>query len=372
MTIIIGLLILSFLVFFHESGHYIAARLCGVKVEAFSVGMGPVLLHKKIGGTDYRISLLPIGGYCQMKGEQEFSKAVEEGLAYIPGGADSLYGAHPLKRAATGFAGPLFNFIFAFIACTIVAMTGYKYYSYSARINVPDDDSFKSPARDAGIKSGDIISRINGAPIEDFSDIFEQVALRGDEDVKVIVLRDGEELAFTVHTLLDKKEGRGLLGVQSSGDVIEREMPRYSFFPAVAHGFSETFKITGQTLKSLTILFKGIDVTNAVSGPARISSMLGESAVEGFSAGFRTGLVVILQFMTLISISLFIMNLLPIPILDGGLILFSLIEFLTKKRIPPKVQYRIQIAGFFIIAFIFIIGLSGDIKYFAGKFGAAK
>lgn len=104
--IVVGLLILSFLIFFHELGHFLAARLCGVKVEAFSIFMGPILLHKKIGGTDYRLSLLPIGGYCQMKGEKEFTKAIEEGLGYVPGEKDSLYGTHPLKRALIGLPAP--------------------------------------------------------------------------------------------------------------------------------------------------------------------------------------------------------------------------------------------------------------------------
>ncbi len=126
------------------------------------------------------------------------------------------------------------------------------------------------------------------------------------------------------------------------------------------------------TIKGLGVLFKGVDITNAVSGPARISSMLGETAKEGFAAGAKTGWSVVLQFMSLISVSLFIMNLLPIPILDGGLILFAFIQAITKKQIPPRLQYKIQIAGFAIIMFLFIIGVGGDIKYFINKAQGAK
>ena len=377
MTFVIGLLILSFLVFFHELGHFFAARLCGVKVEAFSIFMGPVVLHKTIGGIDYRLSLLPIGGYCKMKGEQDFAKAVEEGLAYIPGEKDSLYGTSPIKRALIGFAGPLFNLIFVFAASTAIAMMGYTYYTSSATIKIPDDNNFASPAREAGIKSGDTITKIAGNPIADFSDIYEQVALRGDEDVEVEVLRtkeNGEEerLVFTVHTLLNKKEGNGILGVMSSGQTIAKTVEPLWLFPAMAKGAVETKKTLSQTIKSLGILFKGVDVTNAVSGPARISSMLGESAKEGFSAGIKTGAIIVLQFMSLISASLFIMNLLPIPILDGGLILFALIEAVSKKRIPPKIQYKIQVAGFAVIMAIFALGVGGDIKYFMNKAGKAR
>ncbi len=115
------------------------------------------------------------------------------------------------------------------------------------------------------------------------------------------------------------------------------------------------------------MLFKGVDVTNAVSGPARISSMLGESAREGFSQDFKTGAIVLCQFVALISVSLFIMNLLPIPVLDGGLILFALIQAVTKRQIPPKIQYRIQVIGVLIIAALFMLGLSGDIRYFVTR-----
>lgn len=377
MTIVTGLLILSFLVFFHELGHFLLARLCGVEVEAFSIFMGPVLLHKKIGRTDYRLSLLPIGGYCQMKGEKDFSKAVEDGLGYVPGGKDSLFGTHPLKRALIGFAGPFFNLFFAFAASTIIATLGYTYVTRSATIQIPDDPAFKSPAREAGIKSGDTIIKIAGKEIADFSDIYEQVALRGDEDVEVEVSRPTdlgghERLVFTVHTLLNKKEGNGILGVMASGDTIQKEVKALSFFPALKKGFLETGKLLGQTLKSIGILFKGVDITNAVSGPARISSMLGESAKEGFSAGMKTGWIVLLQFMALISVSLFIMNLLPIPILDGGLILFALIQTVTKRQIPPRIQYKIQVAGVAVILLLFLVGVGGDIKYFINKIGGVK
>ena len=126
------------------------------------------------------------------------------------------------------------------------------------------------------------------------------------------------------------------------------------------------------TIKGLGVLFKGVDITNAVSGPARISSMLGETATEGFSEGIKTGWIVVLQFMSLISVSLFIMNLLPIPILDGGLILFAFIQAVTKKQIPPRIQYKIQAVGFAIILFLFLVGISGDIKYFITKASGAK
>ena len=162
------------------------------------------------------------------------------------------------------------------------------------------------------------------------------------------------------------------MGVMAAGEVIEKEEKPLWLLPALVRGAAETKKILFQTLKSIGVLFKGVDVTNAVSGPARISSMLGESAKEGFAAGLKTGAVVLLQFMSLISVSLFIMNLLPIPILDGGLILFALIEAAAKRQIPPKIQYKVQIAGFGVIMALFLLGLGGDVKYFLSKAGVLK
>ena len=129
MSILWGIIGLGFLVFFHETGHFIAARIFGVKVNAFSIGMGPVLLHKTIKGTDYRISLIPLGGYCSMNGEKDFQKAIEENLETIPAEKDSFYGIHPLKRLLIAFAGPFANYLFSFLAFTVIALIGYTYYS---------------------------------------------------------------------------------------------------------------------------------------------------------------------------------------------------------------------------------------------------
>ena len=136
---IIGLILLIFIIIFHELGHFIAAKICGVKVESFSVGFGPVLLHKKFHDTDYRLSLIPLGGYCGMKGEKDFQRAIEENLSEIPADKDSLYGIHPVKRALIGFAGPFFNFIFAFLAYSLISGIGYKFYTYSNKVIMLDE-----------------------------------------------------------------------------------------------------------------------------------------------------------------------------------------------------------------------------------------
>lgn len=362
-----GLLCLFFLILFHEFGHFLAAKLFGVKVESFSVGFGPILIHKKIHGTDYRISLFPLGGYCGMKGEKDFQNAMEAKLPQIEGEKDSLYGIHPLKRALIGFAGPFFNFFFAFIAYSLISGIGYKYYTYSNSILI-NENITSSVAKDAGLESGDIITSINGKVTNDFSDLIQEISVRPDEDLILTVDRNGQNLSFNLHSEMDKATGSGKIGIAAdTSKILEKESKKYSFFPALGHGFLESCNSFILTIKSIGLLFKGVDLDNAVSGPARVTEMLGTTVKEGFSAGLKQGLIALLSLMAIISISLFIMNLLPIPILDGGLILIAIIEFVFHKKINPKIQYYIQFIGLAFIALLFIIGLQGDIKYFLNK-----
>lgn len=364
-----GIVCLGFIIFFHELGHFIAARIFGVDVESFSLGFGPAILRKKIRATEYRLSLLPLGGYCGMKGEGDFRAALEAGLASVPKTPGSLYAARPAARAAIGFAGPLFNVIFAFLAFAVISITGYSYYSYSARVRMADEvfPGERSPAREAGLLTGDVIIEINGRAVENFSDIIESVSPRPDETLSVVVSRAGESLRFSVHSDFDKKRGIGKIGVAAfSSEPVLYEAKTYRFFPALANGAKQTAECVSLTLKGIASLFKGIDLRSAVSGPARIADMLGGAAIDGFSAGAREGLAGVLNLMAFISVSLFIMNLLPIPALDGGLVLFSLIELFSRRCVPPKIQYRAQFAGLAFVALLLALGVSSDAAYFIG------
>lgn len=361
MTIIIGTVLLGALVFVHELGHFLAARLCGVKVEAFSIGMGPVLFHKERRGTDWRVSLLPFGGYCAMKGEKDFEGSSPD--------ADSFYGARPFYRAVIGLAGPLANFLFAAAAFFVIALTGYTYYAAGNTIRLASDvwPELHSAAADAGIQSGDKIIQINSKKITDFSEIYAEVAARPDEDISVTVERGGGTLTFTVRTDMSPGTGEGKIGVVSDPSSVEaREAARYSFFPAVGRGFLETFRMIHLSLKGIAMLFKGAKVTESVAGPARITQMMGETARSGFSAGFRSGMAAVLQFMALISVSLLIMNLLPIPILDGFLVITSIVEAIFGVRVSPKARNVVQYIGIALIAALFVLAVSGDFHYFAG------
>ncbi|WP_407399201.1 M50 family metallopeptidase [Treponema sp.] len=370
MTFLLGIIGLGFLVFFHELGHFIAARISGVKVEAFSVGMGPILLHHTIKDTDYRLSLIPLGGYCAMKGEQDFRNALDSNLKTIEGSDDSFYGVHPLKRLLIAFAGPFFNYFFGFLAFFLIALIGYTYYSAGTKVSMADEiyPELHSAAHEAGMESGDIIKKINGTEVSDFAEIASFVATHPDEELLFTVDRNGTLIEIVIHSDLDKETGSGKVGIVSDKDsIVERVHERKNMAEAAKEGIVESLKVIQLTFKSIRILFKGIKVQNAVSGPVRITSMLGTTVQQGFNAGIKAGIVSTLEFLAMISISLFLTNLLPVPILDGGLILFAFIEWLSGKKLSPKVLYYIQMAGIGIIAVLMMFALFGDIMYFMKK-----
>ncbi|MFI3256787.1 MAG: RIP metalloprotease RseP, partial [Spirochaetales bacterium] len=228
MTIIYGLLGLGVIIFVHELGHFIAARACGVRVETFSVGMGPVLIHKKIGDTDYRLSLIPLGGYCGMRGEKAFQEALDKKLDYIPHEEHSFYGVHPLRRIIIAFAGPFSNLLFAIVAMSVIAMVGYTYYTTPSRIILATQvyENMDSRAEEAGLQTGDIITSINGKPVEYFSDISQTVSLSPEEVLVIQVLRGSQQLEFTLLPELDTSTGAGRIGVVNWVDpVVQAVLP---------------------------------------------------------------------------------------------------------------------------------------------------
>lgn len=367
MKFIYGLIFLCILVFIHELGHFIFAKIFKVKVNSFSIGFGPVLLHKKIGITDYRLSLIPLGGYCSLKGEKDFSFAIENNLKEINAEKDSLYGISSIKRALIAFAGPFFNLLFAFLAFFIINLCSYNYYSYSNKIVLPTDTNqeYFSPAKEAGILTGDIITHINDIQIENFSDLIKEISTRPNENVKITLLRDNDIFEFNVKTSKNEENGNGVIGLAADLSTLQSyTVNGNNFFVAIKNSFFEIINIIKLSFKGLINIFKQNNISNSIAGPARITDLMGSVAKESFTESFKTGIINMLNLMAYISISLFIMNLLPIPILDGGLILFALIECISRKKINPKVMLYTQYVGVGFILILFFIGLFGDISYF--------
>ena len=226
-------------------------------------------------------------------------------------------------------------------------------------------DSVKpsSSAELAGLKKGDLIMEVNGIEVANTVDLNRALGGINEKTAELGILRDENKITKTVN-LIRTENGIDLgLNIKS----IKVETPGTGFFKSIVNGFVLTHKAFVLTFKSLGLLFKGVDFRQAVSGPVRITHMLGDVAAQGFKAGFLIGLSDILNFVSIISISLFIMNLLPIPILDGGLILFAFIEFIFRRQIHPKVLYYVQFIGIAFIGIVFIFALWGDIGYFLGR-----
>jgi regulator of sigma E protease len=219
-------------------------------------------------------------------------------------------------------------------------------------------------AEKAGLHTGDLIVAVNGEPVFSTAAVFKLI---GDNSLVRITFKTqsgtgGESLYETELTIPQNNNPLFSFAVPA------HKTKTYSFFPAIAHGVTETCNMLALTIKSLGLLFRGAEITQAVSGPVRITVMIGDTVKTGFQAGFNTGIVSVFNLLALISISLFLMNLLPVPVLDGGIVLFSFIEIILRKPLKPKFLYYIQFVGIAFIAFLFILAIFSDTRYLLHKY----
>jgi regulator of sigma E protease len=444
-NIILGLIGLGIIVFFHELGHFVAARLVGVKVEAFSIGWGNPILKKKIGMVEYRLGMFPIGGYCKMHGENDYNIAWENMRNGIKPEKGTYLAASPAARILISFGGPFFNLLFAILLLSILWGVGFQINTVGNRIILASEISDQTfPADISGFQTGDRIIDINGRKISFYHEIQENIALNPERLLPVIVERDGKIVQLEVTPSLDKSSGAGRIGIffwidpviesvkegspaslaglrpqdiiisvndqpvrntedfrrirsgitgdftveyernnvrgkaEFNIDNLESELgfswetiryrtPRLSVPAAIVKGARESYKTLTVSITSLRLLFKGIDLTQAVSGPIRITYMMGDMATQGFGQGVGIGLQSIINFLALISIALCVMNMLPLPILDGGMIILFFVEMIRGKPIPPKAVSVFNACGMAIIFSLMILAVFGDIMFFARR-----
>ena len=451
-TVILGLLGLSIVVLVHEFGHFFAAKAVGVDVEAFSIGWGPKLAGFTWKGTEWRISAFPLGGYCRMKGEEAFKKALEEKLPSIPAEPRSYYGVSPWRRLVILFSGPLANIVLAVFLFSIVSLVGMTINTAPNRIvlasSIPSSaNQGSNPADSAGLRSGDIIREIAGIPVRDYSDLQSIIGSNPEKNLDMVVLRDETSLSLQVTPKLDKSTGQGLIGIFAWVDpVIEsvepgsaaaiaglraqdrilsvdgqpvqntieliaalekmpervtfgisrgtqelnatmvvgglekgfaetgfqfqglRRVDKANSLPvAIGNGFKETADTLTLTIKGFGMLFRGVDIFKALSGPARITYFVGSAATESLKDSGASGIPTILSFLAFLSVGLFMMNLLPIPALDGGQAVLCLVEIAGRRPLKTKTIYRYQFVGAAMILAIFVIATFGDFLFFAGR-----
>lgn len=350
MGIILALVIFGIIVTFHELGHFLLAKKSGIKVVEFSVGMGPRILSHKGKETRYSLKLLPLGGSCMMLGEDE------DGMD-VPG---SFNAAPVTRRLATILAGPVFNFIMAFFfAMIIVANVGVDKPVITGVM-----DGY--PASEAGIRAGDVIKKVDKESVVLYRDFLIYLQMHQGKEVDIEVIRtDGENsetLVFTVVPRFSTEHQRYLIGIESNASNKKIGNP----MEIVSYSLYEVWFNITSTLKSLMLMIRGRVNANEISGPVGIVGLIGDTVEQSKSYGIWVIFLTVSNMIVLFSANLGIMNLLPIPALDGGRILFLLGEWITGKPLNRKVEGYVHFAGFALLMCFMVFIMFNDIRKLFG------
>lgn len=368
-TIILFLIIMGVVVISHEFGHFIIARKNGIRVVEFAVGMGPTLFSFEKRGTRYALKLLPIGGACMFDGED----GVMAQDAYAPGETDAGYpegaGSGPVSgrmpspegvafteagvwaRIAAVFAGPFFNFILAFIVAVVLsAFSG-------ADLPVVGSVTEGSAAQEAGLQAGDVITRIGREPIHFYREVALISSFNQGETMKIRYERNGEKKEALLQPQYSEQDGRYYMGIVNGGEYLECN-PLQIF----QYGFYEVEYWVKITYKSLKMLVQGQATKDDVAGPVGIAQIVGDSYDQAEeSYGTPYAILMMLEIVVLLSVNLGIMNLLPIPALDGGRLVFLLVEVVRGKPVPPEKEGMVHFAGLVVLMVLMVFIMYNDI-----------
>lgn len=380
MTVVYAIIVLGILIFVHELGHFLFAKLMGVSVEKFSLGFGPKIFGKKIGETEYLLSAFPLGGYVKMFGEGGFIEGGEQDprpedenipadtasepvLRELTEDEKARSFAHKpvLSRIAIVLAGPVFNLIFAWMIFIVLCMMGVP--TVTAKIGEALKDK---PAARAGVQKDDVISSINGKPIKRWDEVATGVASSNGQPISLSVKRGEQFVDFTItpeprisKNLFGEKINGYAIGVASAGEVITEY---FNPFQAVIKGTEQTWKVIDITIMSLVKMVQRVVPMDSVGGPIMIAKMAGEQASAGIAP--------FLAFMALLSVNLGILNLLPVPVLDGGHLLFFFCELIFRRPVPQKVREYAQQIGMVLLLGLMVLAFYNDIiRYFVSRQG---
>ena len=322
LTAIAAIFVFLLVVVIHEGGHFSVAKLVGIKVNEFAIGMGPKLFQKRKGETVYTIRALPIGGYVKMEGEDEDSDD-PRGFSKV-----SVW-----SRIAVVSAGAIMNFVLAIVVLSIVA------FSLGLPTTTIEEVLVDSPAMEYGVLPGDKIISIDGVEISEWNEIVETInSSETSKALDIKVQRDGEIISLQVKPVLDDE--RVVIGIVPRSEK--------SFFKSIEAGFKDTWHFLKLMFNFIAMLFQGKVSTNDLAGPIGVINEIGNQAKVGF-----LNLLYILGF---ISVNLGFFNLLPIPALDGSRIVFLLIEAIRGKPVDPKKEGFIHFLGFiFLISLMLLV-----------------
>ncbi|MBP5399402.1 MAG: RIP metalloprotease RseP [Alphaproteobacteria bacterium] len=351
--------LLGVLVFVHEFGHFIIARMCGVRVTDFSIGFG-----RKLWGftdkyqTNWKICAIPLGGYCQFLGDANGASAGEDAETLESLSEDekkhSFAYQNPWKKLAIVLGGPGFNYLFAIIVMSLIFMfVGMVNYPPIVGEVIPG-----SAAEQAGLQEEDVIIEVNGHQIEAFSDISSEVALSADGIAKIVLLRGDETISLDVKlTNISIEEGdpvseRPMLGIKSKTS-IDIDGQKLSFFPAIAEACRGTWRMTTDTLRGVGQMITGKRSGEDLGGIIRIAEMTGDISK-------KSGWVDFVAFMAILSINLGLINLFPIPVLDGGHVVIFLLEIISGREMHEKVKEVLFKCGFALLLALMLFATWND------------
>ncbi len=339
MGIIFAILIFSFIVFFHELGHFSLAKKNGIDVEEFAIGMGPTLVSKEYKGTRYCIKLLPIGGLCMMGEDEEATDS-----------PSNFNNKSVWARISVIAAGPVFNFILAFVfAIIIIAMVGIDKPVIAAV-----EEGY--PAAEAGIEAGDTIVRMNGKKIHIFREVSAYNQFHQGEETEIEYIRDGEKKTVTVSPKMDEELGYSRFGIE--GGEYTKEGP----VTVIRYAVYEVKYWICITIDSLKMLVTGKVGVDQLSGPVGIVDVVDDTYQQSKSYGVFVIAVQLLNIAILLSANLGVMNLLPLPALDGGRLVFLVIEVIRGKRIPPEKEGYVHLVGIALLMALMVFVMYNDIR----------
>lgn len=338
MKLVLALLIFSVLVIIHELGHFLLAKYNGITVTEFSVGMGPRLLSREWGNTRYSIKILPFGGSCMMVGEEEESH--EEGSF----GSKSVW-----ARISVVAAGPIFNFLLAFVlSVIIVANIGYD--------DTVVDVTPGYPAAEAGMQDGDEIVRMGGSRTYVYREISLFNSLYQGQSTEVTYRRDGEEHTVLLIPVRDEngfyRYGFEKTNIRTRGNALQ----------VMGYGAAELRYWLKATVESLSMLFRGKVGLDDMSGPVGIVDTIGETYEEARADGWYYVTLNMILLSILLSVNLGVMNLLPIPALDGGRLVFLVIEAVRGKAISQEKESMVHFVGFILLMGLMVVVLLNDLR----------
>jgi regulator of sigma E protease len=341
------IIVLGVLIFFHEFGHFLIARLFGVGVEKFSLGFGPRLIGKKVGITDYRLSAIPLGGYVKMVGEEPDADVDPADISL------SFTHKHVVQRMLIVAAGPVFNILLAIFIFFGIFWTSGKFIMKPAIGAVKAE----SPAAAAGLREGDLITEINGTPISSWDEMADIINGSQGRTLSLSVNRQDAILDFTMtpekvptQNIFGEDIQRYVIGITASGQSYSQSL---GFFESLGESLVQSYKVIELMVVIIGKLIKGDISTDTLGGPIMIAQMAGDSAKAGVDS--------LIFFIALISINLAVINLLPIPVLDGGHLLFFTIEALKGSPVSIKIREVAQQVGLFILILLMILVFYNDI-----------